>query len=414
MSTAKQPEAVAQSIFAAISAYVAFTIGKALAPLRESFVELRREIDEAKRVRAEPGPKGQDGKDGRDGRSLEAAEVALLVDAAVAKMPRPRDGVDGKSVEIADVEPLIESAVRDAAERWLQGLPVPRDGKDGRDGRDGADAVVDASMLAEAVGKALADVVAALPQPKDGAPGKSVELADVRPMIAEAVREAVAGIVALKGDPGARGEPGAAGASAYEIAKAHGFAGSEIEWLISLRGSDGKPGERGKDGDDGRDGYGENGRDAFELQMLEGINEDRSYPRGTTAVIDGGTFFATRATDPITAGDYRAAGWLCIFRGIKSEVVTQEDGGRYEKRVTTFCDGIVQEQRTKTQAIVYRGTYQRGKAYEAGDAVTFAGSVLVAARDTSATPETQAAGDDWRLAVKRGRDGRDADEERAP
>lgn len=65
-------------------------------------------------------------------------------------------------------------------------------------------------------------------------------------------------------------ESGLDGASAYQIAVAHGFRGTEEEWLESLRGEpgkDGAPGQPGKDGyspvkgidyfdgKDGKDGY---------------------------------------------------------------------------------------------------------------------------------------------------------------
>lgn len=41
------------------------------------------------------------------------------------------------------------------------------------------------------------------------------------------------------------------GKSAYEIAVANGFSGTESEWLKSLKGADGKDGVDGKDGKDG-------------------------------------------------------------------------------------------------------------------------------------------------------------------
>ena len=50
----------------------------------------------------------------------------------------------------------------------------------------------------------------------------------------------------LKGDPGA---------SAYEIAIANGFEGSEQEWLKSLEGAPGQNGKDGAPGKDGKDGY---------------------------------------------------------------------------------------------------------------------------------------------------------------
>lgn len=44
------------------------------------------------------------------------------------------------------------------------------------------------------------------------------------------------------------------GLSAYEIAVAKGFEGTEAEWLESLHGRDGRDGQDGQDGEDGRDG----------------------------------------------------------------------------------------------------------------------------------------------------------------
>lgn len=43
----------------------------------------------------------------------------------------------------------------------------------------------------------------------------------------------------LKGIPGIQGRQGEDGKSAYEIAKEHGFTGTEAEWLESLKGTGG-------------------------------------------------------------------------------------------------------------------------------------------------------------------------------
>ncbi len=61
------------------------------------------------------------------------------------------------------------------------------------------------------------------------------------------------------GTGGAAGRDGVDGKSAYEIACAHGFTGSEEQWLASLKGADGANGTNGRDGADGIDGT--NGRD---------------------------------------------------------------------------------------------------------------------------------------------------------
>lgn len=56
----------------------------------------------------------------------------------------------------------------------------------------------------------------------------------------------------LKSNPPGRGENGK---SAYELAVEHGFAGSETQWLASLKGDKGMPGVRGPEGYAGNDGY---------------------------------------------------------------------------------------------------------------------------------------------------------------
>jgi hypothetical protein len=57
-------------------------------------------------------------------------------------------------------------------------------------------------------------------------------------------------------------------------------------------------------------------------------------------------------------------------------------------------------------ALVDRGVWKEGETYEAGSAVSFGGSLWLAQRSTSAKPDSPDSG--FRLAVKKGRDGKDA------
>ena len=50
---------------------------------------------------------------------------------------------------------------------------------------------------------------------------------------------------------GEKGDAGADGKSAYEVAVANGYSGTQSQWLASLKGADGAP---GKDGSNGKDG----------------------------------------------------------------------------------------------------------------------------------------------------------------
>lgn len=60
----------------------------------------------------------------------------------------------------------------------------------------------------------------------------------------------------------------------------------------------------------------------------------------------------------------------------------------------------------KWPTMIDRGVFKEGQTYEAGDSVTWGGSLWTAQRQTDAKPDTADSG--WRLAVKRGRDGKDA------
>ena len=57
-----------------------------------------------------------------------------------------------------------------------------------------------------------------------------------------------------KGDKGDDGDPGVDGASAYAVAVANGFVGTEAAWLVSLVGAKGDDGDQGPPGADGADG----------------------------------------------------------------------------------------------------------------------------------------------------------------
>lgn len=68
------------------------------------------------------------------------------------------------------------------------------------------------------------------------------------------------------GSDGAPGTPGADGDSAYEVAVANGFVGTEAAWLDSLAGSDGAPGADGAPGTAGADGD-----SAYEVAVANGF-----------------------------------------------------------------------------------------------------------------------------------------------
>jgi hypothetical protein len=106
----------------------------------------------------------------------------------------------------------------------------------------------------------------------------------VQALIDAALQDAVLdGVPGPPGDDGAPGADGADGLSAYQIASANGFVGTEIEWLASLvgppgaDGADGAPGADGADGPPGADGAdGADGLSAYQIAVANGFVGDES------------------------------------------------------------------------------------------------------------------------------------------
>lgn len=203
------------------------------------------------------------------------------------------------------------------------------------------------------------------------------------------------------GPPGPQGERGADGAQG--VAGEPGVPGERGE-----KGERGEPGPAGRDGKDGRDGRdgtdGAPGRDALELDILPGIDEAKSYPRGTFAQHRGGVIRAVRNTDPVLEHDLARAGWTVIMNGVGEESEESLDEGRTIIRRTRYTDGRVLERGIRTNLMIYRGVWREGR-HECGDVVTWAGSAWHCQEATADKPGTSAA---WKLMVKSGRDGRDA------
>ena len=132
------------------------------------------------------------------------------------------------------------------------------------------------------------------------------------------------------------------------------------------RGEQGKPGATGPAGIDGKDGErgakGEPGRNATDLILVEEMIEQQ------------------------------------VARTLKAAKFTSQDGGR----TLRWAFGDVMHE-IKTAIVLDAGVWKEGASYVAGDAVSCANSLWIAKTATSTKPPS----DDWRLAVRAGRDGRD-------
>lgn len=276
----------------------------------------------------------------RDGKDYDPDVLQLAVkktvDEAVATIPVP---ADGKSVTVEDVTPMLQQLVDDR----FASLPPARDGKD-----------YDPDVLHQAVDKAVDDAISGIPVLADG---KSVTVDDVRPLLQELVAAAV----------------------------------PDVESLVKTAAAALPAPEPGRPGLDGRD--------ALQLEILPAIDPEKSCPRGSYAIHDGGLWRAYEKT-------HGMRGWECLVEGIKDIYVGLSEDQR-EISVTvqrSSGQGI-----TKTFAVpvtLYRGVFKSGTEYQPGDTVTWAGSVWHCDSVTTDKPG-EPGSQGWTLAVKRGRDGRD-------
>ncbi|MFE6412531.1 hypothetical protein ACFVOR_36990 [Streptomyces sp. NPDC057837] len=93
-----------------------------------------------------------------------------------------------------------------------------------------------------------------------------------------------------KGDPGEPGAAGAAGQSAYQLAVAGGFVGTEEQWLASLEGPQGDPGPAGPQPELGAAGAG----DDVALRSTDPTTTNARTPTAHAAS------HATNGSDPLT------------------------------------------------------------------------------------------------------------------
>jgi hypothetical protein len=202
----------------------------------------------------------------------------------------------------------------------------------------------DPEAVAQLVREAVRAEVANLPRATDG---KSVTVDDVTPLISEQVAQAVAAL------PVAKDGVGIAGALIDRTGAL----------VVTL--SDGTTRDLGP----------VVGKDADQLALEQMVRDEiAAIPRPRDG-IDGFGF------DDLTFEHDGERGFKLLF--VKGE----------RTKEFTF----------EVPVVLDRGVWREGQ-YKKGDATTWAGSLWIAQRDTDSKPDS---GDGWRLAVKRGRDGKD-------
>lgn len=266
-----------------------------------------------------------------------------IVQKLLNAIPPPKDGEPGADADM--------DALKSHLEAMVKALPAPENGKS-----------VTAEELKPLIAAEVGKAVAAIPAPENG---KSVSAEDVRPMLAEMLAAAIKSIpepqpgkdadmeaLRLHLDNLFKGFEPPKPASAEEIAAKfeRRFSDLVLSWERQARDTFDKAADRMPVPKDG-----ENGRDALPLESFDlSLSED-----GRTVTLK------------LQAGE------------------------------------TIIEKSLKIAAVLDRGVYSSEKAakYERGDGATYGGCYWIAQKDApEGVPGSSA---DWRLAVKKGRDGRD-------
>lgn len=233
--------------------------------------------------------------------------------------------------------------------------------------------------------------------------------------IQEEVRAALPSLRGEKGDPGDKGGRGDNGQDGQP-----GADGKDGIGLQGEKGIDGKDGVDGRDGKDGRAGIdGVNGKDADPdvvrsevakaVAALPAPKNGRDGADGkdvdllvVKALVAGEVAHAVAAMPPPKDGRDGKDGiteermedtTLKVVAAVLGEL-------RLEGRNLMLGDRLI-----KTLPIpIYRGVYEPGTSYEPGDMTSFGGSIWHCDEATMEKPESTRA---WKLAVKKGRDGRE-------
>lgn len=341
-----------------------------------------------------------------------AVDTALIVAEVLRQIPKPDNGKDadpefirteiGKAIgqlppplpgKDADPE-LVKTLVKEAVEA----LPKPEPGKD-------ADPSVIRTMVEEAV--------AALPKAEKGEPGKDADPVDIDSIVNQ-VRESI---------------PIPKDGKSIDVEEVRGMILGQVKDVFDAwpKPKDGEPGRPGKDADSihpdtvrvmvldevqkavaairlPKDGEkGDPGRDAIQIEVLPFIDPRRSYPRGTCAAYAGGTIYALRNTTPGDA--INPDEWQVLLDGEASFDIVPSEDSRSLAIIRTTTSGSTLKREVPLPIPFEDGVYKTGRDYVRGAIVSYDGSGFICKVDkTSAVPGTSS---DWRLFVKRGRDGKD-------
>lgn len=307
----------------------------------------------------------------KDGRNAFEVAVSLGYEGSVHDWLQSLEGKAGKSVTLDDIRPLIADAVKE--------IPIPEDGK---------------SVTLDEISPLISEAVAQLPRPKDGTSVTAEEIIPlVMPSLESKAREIARQAVA-------------------ELPKPKDGESVTLDDIrpIVHQAFDAIP--RPKDGtsvtvDEVRPIIDDFLKSIPLPQNGKSVTVDDVLPHFHQAFDRWALDFERRAQDIHTR-------LLSTFEKPK-DGTDGEDGLGFDdmrvehdgERAFTFIHerGERRKEFTFTVPVVLeRGVYKADRSYERGDAVTADGSYWIAQKDGPSGKPGQSP--DWRLAVKKGRDGK--------
>lgn len=336
---------------------------------------------------------------------MDRAEGALLVAEKALEVARQY------AQALEDLKSNMDDAVRKAVAEAMAAIPMPKDGKPGPEGPAGAqgpagiagqagkDAVIDTADI-------VLEVLKLVPVPKDGAAGLNGKDADSAAIAAEVLAQVRKEMpVPQNGRDGRDGAPGRDADQTEIVASVLRNVEAKIAAIPS--GKDGAP-----------------GRDAEPVDPERIVSEVLKRIPTPKDGADG------RSVDPEAVDaklEAAAARWEIGMERRASEVIqaavsrlpVPKDGanGRDGIDWSDFDAELDEDGRTivitmgkgdqkvvkrlKTSIPVFVGSWKAGEKYEKGDCVNWGGSMWVAKQDNPPRP-TEGAG--WQLAVRRGAD----------
>ncbi|MGZ2789582.1 hypothetical protein AAER32_24380 [Pseudomonas aeruginosa] len=301
---------------------------------------------------------------------IDPVEFGKAMGAIVREATAPLIERIGSLEKALAERPDLEAIAKQAAAL----IPMPKDGEPGQD----------ADM--EALKAHLGELVKAIPAPADG---QSVTIDDVAPMIRDEVAKAVAEV-----PPAKDGESVTVDDVRPVLAE-----------LVSKAVADLPKPQPGKDAD----------MDALRAH-LDGLVKSLELPKAAS-VEEVAAFFERRFSDltlhwerQVREDTSKALDRIPAPKDgrdalpLESFDLSLSDDGRTVTVKMQAGDTIL-EKSVRIASVIDRGVYSAEKSYEQGDGTTYGGCYWISQKDA---PEGVPGGSaDWRLAVKKGRDGKD-------